>query len=174
MGFAVFAQYKCTGSAAATETLSGNHPNFLSADEHDTVPANHTIPVPLTAGTSYCYENVLLWKCTSAPDNNCDNFKVWGSNIAIDSPTDKVLLYWGVTGTPTTPVETVSSIATARQDINDYSAGTALALSVQPGDNVINAVNEKTDHLYMQLRVEDGAVKGNITTQVYHIMWDES
>ena len=56
MGFSVFAQYKCTGTSAATEVLSGNHPNFLSADEHDTVPANHPIPVPLTTGTAYCFQ----------------------------------------------------------------------------------------------------------------------
>lgn len=173
MAFAVFAQYKCTGTAAGTETDCGKHPNFLSEDEHDTVPANHSIAVPLTAGTNYSYENVTLWKCTAAPDNSCDNFKVWGKNQPPDYPANKALHYWGITGTPITPVMTVSSIATARQDTDDYSAGTALALTVQPGDSQIDAVNEKTDHLYQQLRVSDGAAKGDLPTQVFHIMWDE-
>lgn len=174
MAYAVFVQYKCTGTNAGTETVCDEHPNFLDADEHDTVPANHPIAVPLTAGTNYSYENVLLWKCTSAPDNECDNFKLWGENQTPDYPDNKVLIYWGVTASSTTPVKTVSSIATARQDTNDYSVGTALALSVHPGDAVIDAVNEKTDYLYMQLRVSDGAAKGNLETMVFHIQWDES
>ena len=176
MALAEFSMLKCYGSGLPlTETDCSKHPNFVSVNSHETNPAAAPVAVPLISGQhNYSFECYLRWKCTVAPDNQCDNFKVWGGPLQPDSPDNKTRVHWGATETAAVPVDTQSSVAVTTQHDNYYESGQALSLTVEPGDDIIDAINEETWFLVAQIEVDYGAGKGNLTTQVYHLEWDES
>jgi len=177
MATATFATLKCTGSGAETETDVSAHPCFLNADIVSTDTASYPIKAPIAGGNpTYSYELWLKLRCTAAPDSYCQNFKFYGPDHRpdyLDSPGNKMTINVATTATGATPVNTVSSVATTRQDTNYYSAGTALTLPVDPGDSKINAVNEETNYLVLQLKVEEAATQGAIASYVPNISWEE-
>ncbi|MGB5107339.1 MAG: hypothetical protein WBP42_11570 [Candidatus Zixiibacteriota bacterium] len=179
MSLAAFALKKCTGSAAGTETtISGKALAFQSADVTTNVAADNPIPIPRDSGSSpaYSYELVMRWECTAAPDGYCQNFKYVGPANQPDfesSPANKVTVYAGTSGTGATPVNTQSTKATTAQHSNYYSEATGLAIGVVPGDSKIDAVGEKTNYLYLQLRVEYLAQGITLPTQVHFLYFDE-
>lgn len=179
MAFAAFDLKQCTGTNAATETtLSGKVAAFKNVDSVSLDTAAYPVPVPKDIGSSPAY-SMELWfilVCTAAPDNYCQNFKWWGAANRPDyqaSPPNKVTIMAGTTSTRTTPTSSASSVATVSQHDHYYSEGTALAIGVEPGDNKINAVGEKTDPLVLQEKVELGAAQGDLPEQVYFWSWEE-
>jgi hypothetical protein len=175
MATATFATLKCTGSGAATETDCSAHPCFLSADVVSIDTASYPVKAPVSAASepNYSHELWLKLRCTAAPDNYCYNFKFFGSNDQPDSPVNKLTVYVGTTPTGATPVSSASSVATAVQHTTHYDLGTALTIPVDPVDNKINAINEETNHLVLQLKVEFGATQGAIASYVPNVSWEE-
>ncbi|MCK9568822.1 hypothetical protein M0R72_07775 [Candidatus Pacearchaeota archaeon] len=177
MATASFITLKCTGTGAATETDCSAHPCLLSADIVSTDQASYPIKAPVSGGDpSYSFELWVKLRCTAAPDSYCENFTIYGPDHSpsyLDTPADKVTINIGTTATGATPVNTASSVATARQDTTHYSVGTALAIPVDPVDSKINAVNEETNFIVMQLKVEEGATQGAIETHVPTLSWEE-
>lgn len=176
---ASFALKKCTGTNAATETtISAKSLALQSADVTTNVAADNPVPIPRSAASSpaYSYELVLRWECTGAPDGYCQNFKYAGPATQPDfesSPPNKVTIYVGTSATGATPVNTQSSKATTIQHSNHYSEATGLSIGVVPGDSKIDAVGEKTNYLYMQAKVLDGAQSAVLPTQVQFLYFDE-
>jgi hypothetical protein len=183
MALAAFKCLKCTGTNAATETDVSKKPNFLSVDEVDATPSNHPITRPATvvADPTYSYEMALRWECTAAPDNDCTNFKLYGPSHQPDyedNPGDCMFVMWGTSATGVTPVNSASTIATTAQyeasgGTGYYSVSTALSLGVNPGDDKIDAVGEKTDYLYAQLKLVGGVQLGDMVNQIWVILWEE-
>lgn len=180
MALAQFKVNKCTGASASTEAEATlGEFGFLNADLNNIDTSSHKVAVPLTAGDSpnYSMETWLRLECTTAPDNDTDNFKFWGP---LSEPEASLLFCMaGTTATGTTPKSTVSSVATQEQQhpTNGYigpGAGDFLAIGVVPGDNVIDAVAEKTEYLVLQLKVLIGATSGDMNPQVYSMQYDES
>ena len=178
MATAAFTLYKCTGASAGSETDTVKNPTFLSADEHDSVPANHPVAVPDAASSpNYSYECWLRMKCSTAPNNQCTNFKFWGPSTqpdSEDSPGNEMTILAGTTGTGATPTDSASTVATTAQHSNYNASDNNLSIGVVPGDNKIDAVNEYTDYLILQLKVEDQAQRGDIAQIPFSIEYDES
>jgi hypothetical protein len=178
MAIAVFKSVKCTGTNAATETDANNHPCYLAADIHTENTALYPVGAPkdLASSPNYSFETWLTFECTSAPDQYCQNFKFYGPNQqpdAGDNPGNKMTIMAGTTPTGVTPTDNPSSVATVVQHTNYYSPGTALSLPVIPGDDVIDAVGERTEFLVLQLKVEYEVQKGDMETQSYVIDYEE-
>lgn len=176
MALAAFKLEKCTGASPGTETNVNKNPTFQSADAVGS-PSNNPVPIPElpTDPANYSYEVWLKLECTSPPNTEVSTFKVFGPDSQPDSPgPGKLTIYLGTTGTYVQPVDTASTKATTRADTNYYSAGTALAIGVQPGDNKINAIGEETDYMVFQLKVENGAATGNMESQNFTIRYEES
>ncbi len=177
MSIAAFDLKKQSGTSPGSEdpvTLKAG--TYLSADVHDTVPANHKIGIPelITDPANYSYEGWFRLKCSSAPNNSVDNIKIWGADSQPGGD-NKVTQYIGTTASGyASPVNSVSSIATTRVDTNAYDYATAIAVGVVPGDNIIDAVDEYTDFFLLQLKVEFGASAGTMPTQLFLIRYDES
>jgi len=181
VAIAAFKLWKCTGSGP-TRTDSNKHPCYLNTDIHSEVPSLYPIAIPLVAADSpdYSYETVLQWEVTIAPDNQVSALRVYGPNKQPDNPTNKLTVYWGIVDTLSyaAPVDAASTKATTRQDTNYFSNTDSpkenLDLTVEPSDGVLNAVAERTDYLYVQLKVELGAATGDMVTQVYTLRYTES
>ena len=177
MALAAFDLKKQTGSSPGSESaVTSKAGTYLSADEHDTVPANHKIAIPdlVSDPANYSYEGWFRLKCSAAPNNQVDNIKVWGADEQPGGD-DKVTQYIGTTASGySTPVATVSSVATTRVDTGAYDYATGIAVGVVPGDDIINAVDEYSDYFVLQLKVEFGASAGTMPTQLFLIRYDES
>jgi len=169
MALAVFKCVKCTGASAGSESDTSKTPSLLYSDGTGAATSSK-IPAPKTSGTAYSYECWLRLECTSAPNGGCDTFKVYGPDT---QPQSGCTLYIGTTDTGATPVGTESSVATTRQDTNYTSEGTGLSVGVVPGDDVINAVGEKTDYIVHQLRVAYGAAQGANPGIIMHVSFEE-
>lgn len=178
MAIAAFTLYKCTDGSAATETDTVKNPTFLSADEHDTVPANHPVAVPdAVSSPNYSYECWLRLKCITAPNNQCTNFKFWGPALQPDNedtPGNEMTVMAGTTGTAATPTDSASTVAAAAQHSNYNASDNNLSIGVVPADNKIDAVGEYTDYLVLQLKVEDEAQRGALATLSFSMEYDES
>lgn len=180
MATAAFKLNKCTGASAATETDCSKNPKFLSVDDASTPAANAPVAVPgdASASPAYSYECWLRMECTAAPNNFCQNFKFYGPAEQPDanqSPGNRVFIMAGTTATGATPVASASSIATEDQAANYYGTGVGeyLAIGVDPADDIIDAVGEKTDYLVLQLKVLDQANRGNMISVPLNVSFDE-
>jgi hypothetical protein len=181
---AAFKVVKCTGTNASTETDVSKAPNFLSVDAVHSTPSDYKIkrPASIPANPTYSFEMWLRLECTVAPDNECENFRFYGPAFQPDhedNPGNCLFVMWGTTASGATPVNTASSVATVAQ--YEVSGGTgyfdpasALSVGVNPGDNVIDAVGEKTDYLVAQLKIVGGAQAGSMLGQIWFYLWEES
>lgn len=181
MAIAKFLINKAT-STGPTLTDCGKHPTFLSDDSHTVTTSLFPVAIPLTAGDSpnYSFECVIQWKLTEAPANNVTAMRVYGPNKQPDDPTNKLTIYWGVVDSLSyaAPIQTVSTKATTSQHDNYFSNTDTpkenLDLTVVPGDGKLEVVNELTDFLYMQLKVELDAQIGSFPTQTFTLRYTES
>lgn len=173
---AEFVLKKCTGSSAGTETDCSFNPCLLNADIVSTDISSYQIAIPGDSGSSpnYSYETWLIWVCTAAPTNYCNNFKIWGPSSRPGDDTYLTILM-GTTATGATPTDSASSVATLAQHSNYYSSSNALSVGTPQTDDKITAVSQKTDYIVAQLKVEYGAViTGEIGNMVYNFSYDES
>jgi hypothetical protein len=163
----------------STEYDTSKNPTLLSANVNGSA-GSYPVAIPSTPSdpANYSYECYLQLECTVAPDTKVENLKVYGPNTPIvassDSANPYVSLRLGTTGTFTTPVQTASSVASNRQDTTYYSVATALSVGVVPGDSLIDAINERSNYIVVQLKVINGASTGAIPTTSLTLVYDES
>lgn len=181
MATAAFKLNKCTGTNAATETDCNWAPKFLAVDSATTPPSSAPIGVPKDAGSSpgYSYECWLRLECTAAPNNAVENIKFYGPPYQPDyneSPPNRLFIMAGTTATGATPVTSASSVAVTHQAANYVGTGVGeyLAIGVEPEDDKINAVGEKSDYLVLQLKVLDQAQRGSMIEVPLNFSYDES
>ena len=150
-----------TGTQAADTTFG-----LKSVDDHATAPADAPVSIPDT-GTNYSYECWMRFKCTVAPSNKCENFKIWssgfsaGTGLAITVNSDAVTTY-------ATPVVTISEKGT-RVDFATKGSGAKISVA-----GLLDAENEVTDFSVFQLEVGSTATPGDIADQSAYYSYDES
>ena len=180
MAVATFKTVKCTSTSAATEADCSHNPCWLSADITSTNTTLYKLSEPQNVGdpANYSYECWVRLEVVTAPDNKVENVKWHGPNtqpaLSGGQPNEKLTVYVGTTDTGATPVVTVSSVATTRQDTTYYSAGTALTIPCDTGDGWLDGVGEQTDFCVTQLKIEHGSGQGNITPVLSTWLWEES
>jgi len=151
-----------TGTQAADTTFG-----LKSVDDHATAPADAPVQIPESSGTNYSYECWMRFKCTVAPSNQCNNFKVWssgsavGTGIVITVNSDAVTTY-------ATPVVTISEKGT-RVDFATKDSGSKISIA-----GTLDAENEVTDFSVFQLAVSETASPGDMADQTIYYSYDES
>lgn len=169
MPLAQFVLMKQTGTAPGTPLDTSWTPCLLAADVTSTAVGTYPIPVP-EEGYTYSYETWLRLKSTTGPDNAVENIKVWYTSTA---PGTGLTLFIGTTATYTTPVDTVSSVATT--DATTYpDSGTTLSIGTPQANDQITAGEQFSDYIVLQLRVGPTATQGNMAAQILHVRYDES
>lgn len=159
----------CTGTNAGTEsTGDASNWNLMSIDAYDSTGTDYQsnpITVP-SSGDNYSYEKALRVEFTGT-FNAINNVLVWKSSGTLSDAA--LVLNAGKTATGTTPINTVSTIATATIPID---SGTAI--DITPSAGIANDGDE-TDYLYVQLDVPNTVTTpGDIGTQTLTIQYDES
>ena len=147
----------------STDTIFG----LKSVDDHATAPEDAPVQIPDSPGTNYSYECWMRFKCTAAPSNQCDNFKVWGSGASVGTGlvitvnTDAVAVY-------ATPVVTDSAQGT-RASFASHGSGAKISVA----GTLVN-IGDKSDFSVFQLEVSETATPGDIADQTVYYSYDES
>lgn len=110
---------------------------------------------------SYSFERWLALRVDVAPANGATNF--WLQNTG-DLP-DGVTIRFGVTDTPATPVDTVSSIATM-----ELTSGRRFIFDT----NVLTDVADLTRYIVLQEQALSSASSGAIDPQAFEWGWSEA
>jgi hypothetical protein len=156
-----------THGALGYETESVDTEFGLKAvDDHSTSPADAPIEIP-DIGTNYSYECWMRFKCTVAPSNQCENFKIWSSGAAVATGL-VITVNSDAINTYATPVDT-DSIKGTRVDFADKDSGDKISVA---GSLVNNG--DKTDFSVFQLEVGQTASPGNMPDQTVYYSYDES
>jgi hypothetical protein len=109
----------------------------------------------------------MRFKCTVAPSNLCNNFKVWSSGGAVG--TGVVLtVNSDAVNTYATPVDTDSAQGT-RVDFATKGSGSKISVA---GDLISGG--DKSDFSVFQLEVGPTASPGDIAEQTVYYSYDES
>lgn len=137
-----------------------------SVDDHATPPADAPVTIP-AAGTNYSYECWMRFKCTVAPSNMCENFKIWSSGSAVGTGLVITVNSTAVT-TYATPVNTDSNKGT-RVDFATKGSGAKISVAGE-----LNAIGEKTDFSVFQLEVGTTTSPGDMADQTVYYSYDES
>jgi len=156
----VIKTYGAPAGSEATVTTPG-----LIASDDNADPVDSKLIVP-SVNPVYSYECWLRFKCTVAPDNTCENFKIWSSGASV--------------GTGLTITVNSDAVAVYAQPVNTESAqGTRVDFSTKDSGDKISVAgdlvdpDDKTDFSVFQMKVENTAGAGNKTYTVYY-SYDES
>lgn len=172
------------GSSTNTDALGPPNVRMKYADDA-LIDANDPIPVP-SSGTKYSKWKSLFMKCTNAPNTQCDNFKFYtdggnfGTGITVrvgeQFPTHNsgaTTGYKVATPTDTAMLNNYTGI-TSVADAFTYTSGSPLSgPSISEAGSIINALNETTDYLILQMEVISTASPGNLADETFTIQYDE-
>jgi hypothetical protein len=151
-----------TGAGAATESAAQTGIDLISADNALNSAGNRSSN-PITAG-SKSYEKWIKAYIDTAPDNQCENFDLWGDG-AVQSST---ALYVGRVVSGVTPTSNDSTVAT--NDWTGYLTGARFDWHA----TALTGVGSKTDYAVFQLDVNADAAAGNWTQETINYAYDES
>jgi len=155
---------KTYGNSGTPTEVVVTAPGLLSTD-NDAAPAVSPVTVP-GEGTSYSYECWLRFKCTVAPDNVCENFKIWSSGVAVGTGL-VITVNSTAVDTYVTPVTTLSAAGTR---VDFATKNSAAKVSVVGS---LDAEDEKSDFFVFQLEVLPATAPGN-KSYTCNYSYDES
>lgn len=172
------------GSSTNTDPLGPPNMRFKYADDA-LVDSNDPIPIP-AAGTKYSRWKSLYLKCTSPPNTQVNNVKFYTDGGAFGTGiTCRVGQQFPTKNSGSssgyrvaTPVDTailsnyagISSVA----DAFTYTSGSPLTgPAITESGNIIDATNETTNYLIIQMEVISTASPGNLADETWTLQYDE-
>jgi hypothetical protein len=188
---ATFSVYYDTGGSdgspgASTDITALGPPTlkFKLAD-NTTLDTNNPIVIP-AAGTVYSYYKFLFLKCTANADTHTiNNVKLYsdGTNSLGTGVDLMVGLQFPVKNSGATTGyelannanEMVAETAlTSSATIFNYNSGAGLAVTISESGNIINAANETTNYIVLQMNVSSTASPGATTQETFTWSYDEA
>jgi len=156
---------KTYGDSGSPTEVVVTQPGLLSTDDNAS-PISSPIIVP-TGVDNYSYECWLRFKVGAvAPANQCTNFKIWSSGVAVGTGLTITINTSAVT-TYVTPVVTESVVGTRVDFVTKNSVS-----KVSVAGTLVN-IGDKTDFSVFQLAVANTAGPGNVSYTVNY-SYDES
>ena len=176
-----------SGTQQDTDALGPPRLRFKTNDDA-TIDLVDPIPIP-AAGTKYSYWKQIYLYATSGPATQVDNVKFYtdgggfGAGVAVkagdETPTNNSgseAGYEVATGTPgDTGDEMVAAHAglSGSTDAFTYDSGSPLDVSISEGSSIIDATDEMTDYVILQMEVTSGASPGTLSSETFTFRYDE-
>jgi hypothetical protein len=185
-----------TGTPGTATDVTSVGIRFKTADQGvaATIDTNYPIPVP-TSGTNRSMWKHLYLKCTDATGlTKIDNVKFYGGDSAVFTGYTGVKLQVGtvtcvknsaantgyvyargttsVTGRSMTAATGHTGI-TYSTSCNNYQSATPLTVPITETSSQIDAANETTNYVVVQLTVADTAASGTLTAESLVFKYDE-
>jgi len=170
------------GTEQNTDGLGPPNIRFKVAD-NTTIDANDPVPIPTDGSTNYSYWKHIYLKCTTAPSTQVDNIKfytdgtLFGTGITLvigdETPVKNSGASTGYDPATAAVVMTNHSDVTATTDAATYTTGAGKTVSISESGNLINALNETTDYIVLQLAVTSAASPGDLENETLTFQYDE-
>jgi hypothetical protein len=187
MAATVYVQFDNGGSDGApgnntvVEGLGAPNIRFKSAD-NATIDTNDPVVIP-ASGSTYSYFKQICLFCSGAPSSQIDNVRFYtdGANglgtgvmLLVGSECIGQTGSYEVCDANTDMVTQHTGIASMDDAFGFTSGGTVKNVSCSGnGDNLIQAVDEKSDYIVLQARVADDASPGATSDETLTFMYDE-
>jgi len=170
------------------QSLTVTNLRMKTADDNDQDTNN---PVPIVAGyTKRSFWRSVYLKCTTAPPTKCDNVKFYtdgtpfGTGIVLYAgeqfPTKNSGSSSGYEKADGTVGDTGDEMVaghgglTSKVDVFTKTQGTPLSgPTISESGGIINAIDETTNYLILQLEVIDTATAGTLTAETMTFQYDE-
>lgn len=171
------------GTSTNVDSLGPPCIRFKQADDA-TIDAVAPIPIP-AAGTNYSRWKQVFMKCTTAPSTQVDNVKFYTDgagfgtgitlNIADACPlhSSTVTTGYDVADVNTTMASGGHTDVTTVTDAFTYTSGSPKTVSISESGSIINAINETTNYIVLQMAVGTTASPGNLTDETLTFQYDE-
>jgi hypothetical protein len=172
------------GSSDSIDALGPPTLRFKNAD-NKTIDTNDRLVIP-AAGTIYSYWKSIYLKCTAADSHTMNNFKIYsdGSNslgtgidvmIGLQFPNKNSGSSSGyeVANNANEMVAEHGGITTSASIFN-YASGTGLTVTCSEAGNAIDAANETTNYVILQMNVASTASPGDLTNETGTWSYDEA
>lgn len=155
---------------------------FKQADD-PTIDANDPMPIP-AAGTEYSRWKQIYLFCDTAPDTQVDNLRFFTDgggfgtgitvNVGDEFPTHADGVETGYDVSDTNEVMTNHTDITGSTDAFGHTSGSPLSgPSISESGNIINAQNETSNYLVLQMEVISTASPGDLANETFTIRYDE-
>ena len=174
------------GTEQNIDGLGPPNVRFKTADDA-TIDLINPIPIP-AAGTNYSYWKQVYLKCATAPDTQVDNIKFYTdgtgfgtgivTNIGDELPVKNSGADTGydvATGTSGTTgdIMTDHTDITAVTDVFSYTSGSPKTITISEASSVIDAINETTNYIVLQMAVGTTASPGDLANETFTFQYDE-
>jgi len=179
--FDVVRNFGGTDNAPASEEVVAN----LRFNAEDTNDQDLASPIVIPgAGTEYSYIKHLFLKCTTAPDTQVDNVKLysdtalgWGTGVTVfigdGVQTKNSGSSAGYDVADAQEVITNHTHVAAKTDLFSFSLGTPRNMTISEAGAIIDAINETTDYAVLSLEVASTAVAGTKAAETITWQYDE-
>lgn len=174
------------GSPGTPETVTNLR---WRTDDDNTQDATNPVPI-VTGQTKYSYWRHIFLKCTTAPTTKVDNCKFYSDgsnfgtgitlNVAEQFPTKNALSDAGYEVADGTPGDTGTEMVSGHTgvssvvDLHTKTLGSPLAgPSISEAGSLIDAIDETTNYIITQLKVEDTASPQQLTPDTFSVQYDE-
>lgn len=186
---AAFSVYLDTGGTAGSPGTSTDvdalGPPCIRFKQADNPTIDAVNPIPITASTTvYSYWKSLYLKCDTAPSTQVDNIKFYtdgtgfGTGITLNVADEMPTHNSGATTGYVPAASAVSMITnytgvTAVTSAFSYNSGSAKTITISEAGAIINAQNETTDYVILQMVVIDTASPGDLANETLTFQYDE-
>lgn len=155
---------------------------FNAEDTNDQDLASPLV-IPIS-GTIYSFWKQIYLQCTTAPDTQVNNVKIfsdgslgWGAGVVVQVGDGSQIKNSGAsTGYD---VADAQEIMTNHSDVSSetslftFTSGSPRAVSISEAASIINAINETTDYLVLQTDVDATATPATKPTETITYQYDE-
>ncbi len=170
------------GTQQDTDGLGPPNIRFKQADDA-TIDANSPMPIP-AAGTEYSRWKQIYLKCATAPDTQVDNIRFFTDgggfgtgitvNVGDEFPVKNSGADTGYDVSDANAVMTTHTDITGSTDAFGHTSGSPLSgPSISEAGNIINAQNETTNYLVLQMEVINTASPGDLANETFTFRYDE-
>lgn len=171
------------GTSTSTDALGPPNIRFKRADNATIDTANPCL-VP-AAGTSYSRWKEIYLKCTTAPNTQIDNVKIYtdgagfGTGITVKVGDQTAVKNSGastgydVADTDDQALAGGHTDITTTTDFFTFTSGSPKSCTISEAGSIINATNETTDYVILQMETISTASPGNLADETITWQYDE-
>jgi len=172
------------GTAHNVTDNGTNKLRFKQAD-NNTIDLVAPIPVP-DSGTEYSFWKQVYLKCTAINDaTQINNVQFYSDGAVFSAYTDVDVKIGDQLPTKNSGADTGYDVANAAEVMTNHSevtsssnastltSGSPLTVTISEAGNVIDATNETTDYVVMQLEVGSTASSGTLAAETLTYSYDE-